>query len=69
MKKILKKVVLVITVATLMCGLIGCGYDSGSRPDSYDGVNKCKNCGSNSVYDLGFCKSCYEGFMEFTYGN
>lgn len=32
-----------------------------------DGMESCKNCGRKSVYSLGFCKSCYESFMDYTY--
>ena len=45
------------------------GSSGSSRPASYDGKNACMNCGKKSVYDLGFCKSCYESFMDYTYGD
>ena len=38
--------------------------------DSYDdGAVGCRNCGRSPVYDLGYCKTCYKGFMDYTYGN
>lgn len=36
---------------------------------SGDGKSGCKNCGSSPVYALGFCKSCYKSFVDYTYGD
>lgn len=69
MKKLSKKIMMVIIVTILFCGLVGCGGSGSSRPASYDGKNACLNCGKKSVYDLGFCKSCYKSFMKYTYGD
>ena len=43
-------------------------YSPSSRP-KHDGVEACKNCGRTSIYALGYCKSCYKSFIEFTYGD
>lgn len=36
--------------------------DSGFRGD---GTSSCKNCGRKKVYALGYCKSCYNGFIDW----
>lgn len=36
---------------------------------SGDGKSGCKNCGRSPVYALGYCKSCYKSFMDYTYGD
>lgn len=41
-------------------GNIDC--DSGPRGD---GSSSCKNCGRKKVYALGYCKSCYNGFIDW----
>lgn len=33
-----------------------------------DGVSTCLNCRRSEVYALGYCKRCYESFMDYTYG-
>ncbi len=37
--------------------------------DGGDGKSSCLNCGRKSVYALGYCKTCYKGFIDFTYGD
>ncbi|MCI5946000.1 MAG: hypothetical protein MRZ39_03740 [Oscillospiraceae bacterium] len=56
------KFVGIAVAAILAFALAGCGSSGGG-----DGVSSCKNCGRHSVYALGFCKSCYESFMDYTY--
>lgn len=62
MKKILS-IALSIGMCLSMLAFAACGGNGG------DGKTSCKNCGRSSVYALGFCKSCYKDFHEFTYGD
>lgn len=56
------KKILAIMLAVGMCfSMIACGGG--------DGKTSCKNCGRSSVYALGYCKTCYKGFHDYTYGN
>lgn len=55
-----------IALALIILSSIIC---SGSSKGKGDGKTSCKNCGKKSVYALGFCKSCYESFYEYTYKN
>ena len=64
-KNIRKTIVLMFVLCIFAAFAIGC---SGGRSSKKDGVNGCKNCGRSPVYDLGFCKDCYEDFIDFTYG-
>ena len=64
-----KKITMVLAIIFSCCFLgfcfLSCGDCSGGGGN---GKTSCKNCGRNSVYSMGFCKSCYESFYEFTYG-
>ncbi len=62
MKKILS-IVLALGMCLSMLSFAACEDNGG------DGKTGCKNCGRSSVYALGFCKSCYKSFHDFTYGD
>lgn len=64
MKKILS-IVLAVGMCLSMLSFVACGGGGGGG----DGKTSCKNCGRSSVYALGFCKSCYKSFHDFTYGD
>lgn len=55
-------IVVIMLVGVISCALSPSGIGG-------DGKSSCKNCGRNSVYALGFCKSCYKSFHDFTYDN
>ena len=61
MKKF-KKILVLLMMLAFSVFATGCTSSHG------DGKTTCKNCGRSSIYALGFCKSCYEGFMDYTYG-
>jgi hypothetical protein len=61
-----------IIIAVLFLLLVGGCQELVSKSNDGprgDGRTTCLNCGKESVYDLGYCKSCYRSFMDFTYGN
>ena len=49
-------VILLIGILAHSCGLGGGG----------DGVNSCRNCGRSRIYSGGLCKSCFDGFVEWS---
>lgn len=61
MKKFLS-ILLVVGMILSMMILPACEKSKG------DGKTSCKNCGRTPVYALGFCKSCYKSFHDYTYG-
>ena len=64
-KHVLKKIGIAIVVVIMLVGVISCALSPSGMGG--DGKSSCKNCGRNSVYALGFCKSCYKSFHDFTY--
>ena len=66
-KHILKKISIAVIVVIMLVGVISCALSPSGIGG--DGKSSCKNCGRNSVYALGFCKSCYKSFHDFTYDN
>lgn len=63
MKRIMKAAELVLSLILVIGTVSGCGRSGG------DGKSSCKNCGRKEVYALGYCHTCYDGFIEFTYKN
>ena len=62
--------VILLVIFVLLCMLTGLFSCMGLLPSSEgDGKISCKNCGKSSVYAIGYCKRCYESFIEFTYGD
>ena len=59
---------LCIAVAVLI-GLyvLSCLVFTGLGKTNKDGITHCKNCGRTPVYAVGFCKICYEDFINYTY--
>ncbi len=64
-KKVSSIVVLILVLCIFAAFTVGCGGGSSRKKD---GVNGCKNCGRSPVYAIGFCRDCYEGFIDYTYG-
>ena len=78
----LKRLVIsgIICIVVLLIGIVmlmpdvssissSSGSSSGSSSKSSSSSSKCKNCGRSPTYDLGYCKTCYKGFMNYTYGD
>ena len=62
--------VIISVVFLLFMVLIGGCSDLISNDEPLgNGKTTCLNCGRESVYDLGYCKSCYKSFMDYTYGS
>lgn len=66
MKKVIRTIALLLSLILLLSGI---SVLSGCVDNSGDGKSGCKNCGRSPVYDLGYCKSCYQSFMNYTYGD
>ena len=56
---------IVIVVLMVLFGLLGFASCNGDSSPRGDGKSKCKNCGRSSVVALGYCSSCYDGFMSW----
>lgn len=65
MKKVMRLLVIVVIIIMSFSILFatGCCNFGG------DGSSSCKNCGSSSIYALGFCRRCYNSFHDYTYGD
>ena len=63
MKSIMKAAGLVLSLILVIGTVSGCGGASG------DGKTTCKNCGRKEVFAHGFCYSCYQSFVDYTYNN
>lgn len=61
-KKLSRAISLIVALISCLFLLCSCGDRHG------DGKTSCKNCGRSQVYALGFCKSCYNSFIDYTYG-
>jgi len=63
-------IIAVITFFLVILASHGCSKlaSEPGRPVG-NGTTTCSACGRKPVYDLGYCKSCYRSFMDFTYGN
>ncbi len=63
--KLIRTIALILSLVVLLSFTISItGCDDGGG----DGITSCKNCGRTPVYALGFCKTCYKGFANYTYG-
>lgn len=62
MKKLLVFLLLIMMISIMAFSGVACSFGG-------DGKSSCKNCGRSSVYALGFCKSCYKSFHDYTYGD
>ena len=60
MKEIISFIILLILITALIGSCFG-----GCETEGGDGVSSCKNCGRGSVYFMGFCKRCYDGFYNY----
>ena len=64
MKGIIALILIVLCLLLVLGSIIGFGGGGGG-----DGESHCMNCGWDSVYKLGYCKTCYKGFVDYTYAN
>lgn len=68
MKNIKGIIALVIVIILILALVVACVCDSHSNKRG-DGSSSCKNCGRSPVYDLGYCKTCYKGFIKYQNNN
>lgn len=66
--KILRIIALLLCLMLMLSCVTVLTSCEGNGGSSGNGKSSCKNCGRSPVYDLGFCKSCYKSFMNYTYG-
>ena len=64
-----KNIRIISLLLSLILLLSGVSILSGCEDNHGDGESECRNCGRSPVYDLGYCKTCYKGFMDYTYGD
>ena len=64
MKEKIQSIVVVLIVLLLLFGL-GSIIFGGCEDNGGDGKSSCKNCGRSSVYASGFCKRCYESYIDY----
>lgn len=58
------KIILCVIIASIIfISIFSCSGSGGG-----DGKSSCKNCGRSPVYAIGFCRSCYKSFVNYTYG-
>ena len=71
-KKLFKKLLItsLIFALLLVIGIVMIAPEmsGGSSSAGSSSNSGCRNCGRTPIYDLGYCKSCYKSFMEYTYG-
>ena len=53
-------------IALVLIIVIGGAIFGGCQRNHGDGIKTCKNCGKGSVYSLGYCKTCYNGFYSYS---
>lgn len=58
----MKRLIAFLLVLVMLLSLCACGESRGG-----DGVSTCRNCGRKTslVAGYGYCKTCYEGFIEW----